>query len=55
MASLGRPTRYSREVQERAIRMVREHGPEQPSQWAAMQAIAPELECNSETLRRWVR
>jgi transposase-like protein len=35
--------------------MVREHGPEHPSQWAAMEAIAPKRGCTSETLRRWVR
>jgi len=35
--------------------MVREHGPEHPSQWAAMQANAPKPSCTAETLRRWVR
>jgi transposase-like protein len=35
--------------------MVREHGPEHPSQWAAMEAIAPKRGCTSETLHRWVR
>jgi transposase len=35
--------------------MVREHGPEHPSQWAAIEATAPKLGCTSETLRRWVR
>jgi transposase-like protein len=35
--------------------MVREHGPEHPSQWAAIAAIAPKLGCTTETLRRWVR
>ena len=52
---MARPSRYSREVQERAVRMVREHGPEHPSQWAAIQSIAAKLGCTSETLRRWVR
>src|SRR5690606_13901463 len=42
-------------VQERAVRMVREHGPEHPSQWAAIQAIAGKLCCTAETLCRWVR
>ena len=55
MGLMGRPTRYSPEVRERAVRMVREHSPEHPSQWAAMQAIAPKLGCTAETLRRWVR
>ena len=52
---MARPTKYSPEVRERAVRMVREHGPEHPSQWAAIQAIAPKLGCTTETLRRWVR
>ena len=52
---MARPTRYSPEVRARAVRMVQEHGPEHPSQWAAMGAIAPKLGCTTETLRRWVR
>src|SRR5262249_10526882 len=52
---MARPTKYSPEVRERAVRMVREHGPEHPSQWAAIAAIAPKLGCTTETLRRWVR
>ena len=43
------------EMRERAIRMVREHGAEHPSQWAAIASIAGKLGCTSETLRRWVR
>ena len=52
---MARPTKYSPEVRERAVRMVREHGPEHPTQWAAIAAIAPKLGCTTETLRRWVR
>ena len=52
---MARPSRYSPEVRERAIRMVREHGAEHPSQWAAIASIAGKLGCTSETLRRWVR
>jgi len=35
--------------------MVREHGAEYPSQWAAITSIAGKLGCTTETLRRWVR
>ncbi len=52
---MARPSRYSPEIRERAIRMVREHGGEHPSQWAAIASIAAKLGCTSETLRRWVR
>ena len=43
------------EVRERAVRMVREHGPEHPSQWAAITSIAGKFGCTAETLRNWVR
>jgi len=52
---MGRPSRYSPEVRERAVRMVREQAAEHASPWAAMEAIAPKLGCTGETLRRWVR
>ena len=52
---MGRPSKYSPEVKERAIRMVREHGPEHPSQWAAISSIASKIGCNAETLRNWVK
>jgi transposase len=35
--------------------MVHDHGPEHPSQWAAIASIAGKLGCTTETLRRWVR
>lgn len=52
---MGRPSKYAPEVRERAIRMVREHGAEHSSQWAAIASIASKLGCTTETLRRWVR
>jgi len=52
---MARPSKYSPEVRERAVRMVREHGGEHPSQWAAIASIAGKLGCTTETLRRWVR
>ncbi len=52
---MARPSRYAPEVRERAIRMVREHGAEHSSQWAAIASIASKLGCTAETLRKWVR
>ena len=52
---MGRPSRFSPEMRERAVRLVREHGPEHPSQWAAIGSIASKLGCTAETLRKWVR
>ena len=52
---MGRPSKYAPEVKERAIRMVREHRPEYPSQWAAITSIAAKPGCTTETLRRWVQ
>ncbi len=52
---MSRPSRYSPEVRERSVRMVREHEAEHGSQWAAIRSMAEKLGCTAETLRRWVR
>jgi transposase len=52
---MGRPSRYSPEVRERAVRMVFEHAGEYESQWAAIGSIAAKIGCTTETLRNWVR
>ncbi len=52
---MGRKSKHSTEVQERAVRLVFEQAPVHGSQWAAVVAIAPKLGCTPETLRRWVR
>ena len=50
----GRPP-YPPEVRERAVRMVLEHLDEYPSQWKAVEAIAPKIGVGSEALRQWVK
>ena len=47
--------RYSEEVRERAVRLLREHEAEYESQWKAMNSIASKIGCTTETLRKWVR
>jgi transposase len=55
MEPMPRPSKYSPELRERAVRMVFEHTHEHPSQWAAIRSIAEKLGCRVESLRRWVR
>ena len=52
---MTRPNRYPQELRERAVRMVREHRGEHPSEWAAMCSIASKFGMSTETLRKWVR
>jgi transposase len=55
MEPMGRPSRFSPEVRERAIRLVQEQAREHRSQWAAIESVAAKLGCDSEALRKWVR
>ncbi len=49
-------TRYSAEMKAKAVRLVREHSGDYPSEWAAIGEIAQRLGIGSaETLRKWVR
>jgi transposase len=52
---MARPSRFSQEVRERAVRMVFEHRGEYASGWEAMGSIASKIGCTAETLRKWVR
>jgi transposase len=55
MEPMPRPSQYSPELRERAVRMVFDHARDYSSQWAAMRSIAEKLGCKTEALRRWVR
>jgi len=52
---MGRPSKHSPEVRERAVRMVLDHASEHPSQWAAIRSVGEKLGIRTESLRRWVR
>ncbi len=46
---------YGAETKAKAIRLVREHAGDYPSQWAAITAVAGRLGMSAETLRKWLR
>jgi len=46
---------FSAEVRERAVRMVREHRRDYPSEWATIVSIAAKIGCTAQTLSNWVK
>jgi transposase-like protein len=52
---MSKSNKFSPEVRERAVRMVQEHRGEYPSQWAAIDSIAPKIGCVPQTLNEWVK
>lgn len=52
---MSKSNRYSPEVRERAVRLVQEARKEHPSQWAAIESIAPKIGCAAQTLHDWVK
>ncbi len=48
-------TKFSPEVWERAVRLVREQRSEHPSMWAAVESIAPMIGCTPQTRHEWVK
>jgi len=53
---MARPSKYPRELRERAVRLVVESKDDYPSEFEAIRVIAGKLGIGStETLRKWVR
>ena len=49
------PGKYDQETKAKAIRLVREHAGDYPSEYAAITAVARRLGMTAETLRKWIR
>jgi transposase len=52
---MGRASRFSAEVRERAVRLVLANEEAHDSQWATIESIAGKIGCSAEALRKWVR
>ncbi len=53
---MAKTQNYSRETRGKAVRLVREHAGDYPTEYAAIRAVAARLGIGSaETLRKWVR
>ena len=50
-----KPSKFSPEVRDRAVRLVREQRSEHPSMWAAIEPIAPMIGCTPQTLLEWIK
>jgi transposase len=48
-------SRYDASTRAKAIRLVREHAGDYPTEWAAMKAVSGRLGMSTETLRKWIR
>ena len=51
---MGRKSKFSPEVRERAVRLVLDGEGQHASRWAAITSIAAKIGCKAETLRKWV-
>ncbi len=47
--------KFSREIRERAVRLVLDQEAERSSRWSAIQAIAPKIDCLAQTLNEWIK
>jgi transposase len=52
---MGRPSKFSPEIRERAVRLVLETQGQHESEWAAIVSVAGKIGCTPESLRKWLR
>ena len=52
---MNKSKKFSRELRERAVRMVLEQRGEYPTLWAAVTSMAPKIGCVPQTLLSWVQ
>ena len=52
---MGKQSRFSPEVRERAVRLLKETRASHPSEWAAAVSVAEKIGCTPETLRTWTQ
>jgi transposase len=52
---MGRKSKFSPEVQDRAVRLVLDTQGQHESEWAAIASVASKIGCTPETLRKWLR
>jgi transposase len=52
---VARPSRYSVEFRERAVRLVAKARGEHEHEWSAITSVAAKLGVSGETVRKWVR
>ncbi|TBV16165.1 IS3 family transposase [Stutzerimonas kirkiae] len=52
---MPKPSKFSPEVRERAVRMVYEVRESHDSQWAAIEAVSSKIGCTAQTLSNWIR
>ena len=49
------PSRYDADTKAKAVRLVRDHGADDESEWAVITAVSGRLGMTAQTLRKWVR
>jgi transposase len=49
------PSKYDGATKAKAIRLVRDHAGDYPTEWAAITAVSGRLGMSAETLRKWIR